>query len=118
MVHISVEDGIAHFRVEGWDRFWALKSELAIPLEHIRDVRADPAIARGWWHGIKAPGTSVPGVVTAGTFYQHGNRIFWDVHDPENTIVVELSHERYNELIVEVSDPAVAVEQLRAAKRR
>ena len=117
MVDISVSTGIAHFRIEGWDQLWALKSELDIPLAHIRDVRADPTVARALWHGIKAPGTSLPGVITAGTFYQHGKRIFWDVHDPENTIVVELSDERYDELIVEVADPAAVVEKLRTAKR-
>jgi hypothetical protein len=117
MVNISVSDGIVHFRVEGWDQLWALKSELAIPLAHIRDVRVDPTIARDWSHGVKAPGTNLPGVITAGTFYQHGKRIFWDVHDPERTIVIELSDERYDELIVEVPDPALAVEQLRKAKQ-
>jgi hypothetical protein len=116
VVDISVSDGMVHFRVEGWDKLWSLKSELAIPLAHIRAARADPALARGWWHGIRAPGTSVPGVITAGTFYQHGKRVFWDVHDPENTIVIELADERYDELIVEVADPVAAVEQLRMAK--
>jgi hypothetical protein len=55
------------------------------------------------------PGTNVPGVITAGTFFQDGKRVFWDVHNPENTVVIELKDERYNELIVEVSDPGAAV---------
>jgi len=29
----------------------------------------------------------VPGVITAGTFYQDGKRVFWDVHHPEKAIV-------------------------------
>lgn len=57
-------------------------------------------------------------LITAGTFYQHGKRIFWDVHDPEKTIVVELFDERYDELIVEVADPTAVVEQLQVAKRQ
>jgi hypothetical protein len=117
VVDVTITEGIAHFRVQGWDQLWSLKSELAIPLAHIRNARADPTVARGWWHGIKAPGTNLPGVITAGTFYQHGKRIFWDVHDPENTIVIELSDERYDDLIVEVADPAAVVQKLRSAKR-
>jgi hypothetical protein len=112
VVDIIAIDGNVHFRVEGLDRLWSLKSELTIPLAHIRAARADPTVARGWWHGIRAPGTNVPGVITAGTFYQHGRRIFWDVHDPEKTIVIELADERYDELIVEVADPAAVVQQL------
>ena len=53
--------------------------------------------------------TSVPGVITAGTFYQDGRRIFWDVHHPKKTIVIDLHDERCNELIVEVADPEAAV---------
>ena len=55
---------------------------------HIAGVRADPEAARGWYHGIRLPGTNVPGVITAGTFYQDGKRVFWDVHRPEKTIVI------------------------------
>ncbi len=57
----------------------------------------------------------MPGVITAGTFYQDGKRIFWDVHHPENTVVIELKDERYNELIVEVADPNAAVDLVSAA---
>ena len=42
-------------------------------------------------------------------FYQDGKRFFWDVHDPEKTIVIDLHDERYNELVVEVDDPEAAV---------
>lgn len=112
MVDLSVAEGKLVLHVLGADQFWALKSTLEIPLQHIAGVRADPTVARGWWHGMKLIGTDVPGVLHAGTFYQHGKRIFWDVHDPENTIVIELRDERYGELIVEVADPAAAVQLL------
>src|SRR5215472_4108496 len=80
---------------------------------HVR--RADPEAARGWYHGIRLPGTNLPGVITAGTFYHDGQRVFWDVHDPENTIVIELHDDRYNELVVEVENPAQAVALIRNA---
>jgi hypothetical protein len=114
MVRIAIVGDVASFEVQGWDKLWSLKSRLEIPLAHIRSCRADPSAARGWYHGIKAPGTSLPGVITAGTFYQHGKRIFWDVHDPERTIVIELADERYDELIVEVADPADAIRLLQS----
>jgi hypothetical protein len=115
MVDLSVADGKLILHVRGADKLWALKSSLEIPLQHISSVRGDPSIARGWYHGMRMPGTNIPGVLTAGTFYQHGQRVFWDVHNPENTIVIELRDERYNELIVEVSDPQATVELIRGA---
>ena len=105
MVQISIEGDRVHFDVEGLDRLWSLRSRLDIPLAHIRAVQIDPEAARGWWHGLKLLGTNIPGILTVGTFYQHGEAVFYDVHDPERTIVLELEHETYKRLIVEVEDP-------------
>lgn len=115
MVDLSVAEGKLTLHVRGADKLWALKSSLEIPLVHIARVRSDPEVARGWYHGIRMPGTNVPGVITAGTFYQDGKRIFWDVHHPEKTIVIELHDENYNQLIVEVEDPATAVKLIQDA---
>lgn len=115
MVALTIEDGVATFEVEGADKLWALRSRLRIPLAHIRGARIDTEIAHGWWHGFRAPGTSVPGVLTAGTFYQHGKRVFWDVHDPARVVVVELADERYDELVIEVEDPAITVATIASA---
>ena len=115
MVSVSIHGDRVHFDVEGWDRLWALKSRLEIPLAHIRSARVDPESARGWWHGVRFPGTQVPGVLTAGTFYQSGGAVFYDVHDPERTIVVELDDERYQRLVIEVERPTEIVDMLLAA---
>ena len=118
MVDLSISVGNLVLHVRGADKLWAFKSSLEIPLVHIAEIRADPAIAHGWCHGLRMPGTNIPGVLTAGTLYQEGKRVFWDVHNPENTVVIELQDERYNELIVEVANPKVAVELVKAALPR
>ena len=115
MVDINVENGRVHFDVQGWDRLWALRSRLEIPVEHIRTVRIDPEPAKGWWHGLRLAGTQIPGLLTVGTFYQDGDWVFYDVHDPEKTIVLELDHEHYKRLVIEVADPAAAVARVTAA---
>ena len=114
MVDLSISGGNLDLHVRGADKLWAFKSSLEIPIAHVAEIRADPSIAHGWWHGIRMPGTNIPGVLTAGTFYQDGKRVFWDVHNPENTVVIELRDERYNELIVEVADPKASVELAKA----
>ena len=114
MVELSLTDDHLHLEVEGLHKLWACKSQLDIPVRHIRDVRHDPEAAARWWHGIKLIGTDSPGMFAAGTFYQHGKRIFWDVRDPARSIIIELHDERFGELIIEVSDPLFAVEQIKA----
>lgn len=115
MVELEIGDGNLRLHVKGMDKLWALKSTLEIPLRHVTGIHADPEIARGWWHGLKMPGTNLPGVITAGTFFQDGNKVFWDVHDPDKTIVITLRDENYQQLIVEVADPAAVVERIRVA---
>jgi hypothetical protein len=118
MVSISIEGDRIHLDVEGIDQLWALRTHLEFPLSHIRSVRVDPAAAHGWWHGLKLMGSNIPGILTAGTFYQQGGIVFYDVHDPEGTIVLELDHERYNRLIVQVDNPEEARAMIERALKR
>jgi hypothetical protein len=90
-------------------------SDLEIPLAHITGVEVNPAQVGTWWHGFKVIGTDVPGLFAAGTFFYHGELVFWDVRHPEQTIIVALDHERYKKLIVEVEDPASTAAMLRDA---
>ena len=81
------------------------EERLEIPLSHIKGARIDPAPAMGWFQGLKLAGTDLPNIFRAGTFYQQGELVFWDVHEPKNTVVIDLDHERYKKLIIEVENP-------------
>jgi len=112
MADIEYTGGALVVHVKGWDMVWALKSELSIPIHHV--VRAEPASdeARQWWKGIKMVGARIPGVIKAGTFYQDGGRVFWDVHDADRAIAIHLRDDQYNELIVEVDDPTATIDTI------
>ena len=117
MVDLSIKNGSAVFEVLGLHKLWALKGRITVPLSHVRAVRADPTVKLGWWKGWRLPGTHVPGLIVAGTYYQGGRRIFWDVVRPTSAIVVDLTDEPYDQLVVEVADPGAAVHRLEAARR-
>ncbi|MGE5305007.1 MAG: hypothetical protein ACM3TN_16975 [Alphaproteobacteria bacterium] len=116
MVTIKIDADKAVFEVQGWDKLWSLRSRLEIPLAHIKGARIDPAPAMGWFQGLKLAGTDLPNIFRAGTFYQQGELVFWDVHEPKNTIVIDLDHERYKKLIIEVVDPQQEVKKINALK--
>jgi hypothetical protein len=40
---------------------------------------------------------------------------FWDVHDPDRTVVIELDHERFARLVLEVEDPQATAAAINAA---
>jgi hypothetical protein len=66
--------------------------------------------------GLRLLGTSVPGVIAAGSFYD-GEWLFMDVHNHAQAVKIELDHEHYAALIVEVEDPAATVSTINAAVR-
>lgn len=109
MVTLEVVDRTLKLHVVGLDQLWSFKTELTIPLAHIIDVKQATDEAKTWFHGLRAPGTSVPGIITAGTYYDGIGRVFWDVHDAQRAIVVGLRDERYARLIIEVDDPTSAI---------
>lgn len=115
MVDVQIVGDRVVVRVEGSDKFWALRSQLEIPLAHITDVQIDPDQASGWWHGLRLMGTNLPGVLAAGTFLSRDGLVFWDVHDPHKTVIVSLAHEHYKKLIIETADPQATVALLQRA---
>jgi hypothetical protein len=115
MVNVKLQGNIVVFEVVGFDKLWAFKSSIEIPIAHITDVYADPSPAMGWFNGIKLLGTSLPNIFRAGTFYQEGEFVFWDVRNPDKTIVIELMHEHFGKLVIEVAEPDAVVHGIRKA---
>ena len=115
MAEVKLAEDTLSIHVRGMDRLWTLRSHLEIPLSHVSGAEAEPDVARKWWQGIRSGGTHVPEVITAGTFHQQGERVFWDVHDPEKAIVIRLRDERYARLVIEVEDPPTTVAAIQEA---
>ena len=115
MVTLSVRPPTLEVRVQGWHQLWALKRQLHVPLAAVQSVRHDPDAARGFWKGLRLPGTHVPGLIVAGSYYQSGEWTFYDVVKSQNTVVVELKEADYDRLVVEVADPAATVRRLHHA---
>ena len=115
MVNINVDGNTAIFEVLGLDKLWSFKSRLEIPVNHLRTVYQDPNCAMRWLDSFKLIGTSIPYIFRAGAFYQQGDFVFWDVRNIQNTIVVELDHEHFAKLVIEVDDPVSAVSLLNYA---
>ena len=114
MASISIDGNDLIIDVQGLDRLWALKSRLTIPLTHVRGASADPTIVSGY-KGWRGPGAHVPGVLVAGTFHQDGKRVFWDVHNKDKAVVIELEDDSYQRLVIEVDDPRATVELIEQA---
>ncbi len=116
MARVTVTDDTLTVEVKGLDKLWAFKSRLEIPLANVRGATRDPGIVHEP-KGIRAPGTHIPGVIVAGTYHRGGERVFWDVKNPDKAVVIELAGERYARLVVEVDDPRATVDLVRRVVR-
>src|ERR1035437_745303 len=110
MANIEITPQALIVHITGSDRLWALKSHLEIPLEHVVGASQEAEEAHAWLKGLVHRGlTHVPGVLSAGTFHHQDNRVFWDVHDPNKAIAINLKDDRYSRLVVEVDDPVATL---------
>src|SRR5512132_930571 len=112
---INVADAVLIVEFEGADKLWALKSRLEVPFENVIGAESAEREATEWLHGFRLGGTHIPGVISAGRFYSHGQLVFWDVHEPEKAIAIQLRNEHFDKLIVEVADPKTEIERIRQA---
>lgn len=115
MVDISIAGGVVTFRVLGLHKLWALRSKVRVPIRDIVKVEPGATVAREGWAGWRLPGTSFPGLITAGSYLKRGQWSFWDVVRPGKAIAVTLKEHRFTRMIVEVADPTAEVQRLEQA---
>ena len=116
MAEVELTEDTLVIHVRGMDRLFELTSRLEIALSHVLGAEVDPELGHPeWWKSLRLTATQIPWVVSAGTFYQEGERVFWDVHDPEKVVVIRLSDERYARLVIGVDDPPATVRAIREA---
>lgn len=97
------------------DTMLSVRSTMRFPLSCVTNVYVDPVIAEEP-RGVKAPGTHIPGVCTKGTFHFDGVKTFWSVLRGTDAIVVELSGQKVDRLVIEQSNPEAIVESILTAK--
>ena len=118
MTEVTIKDDRLHVNIRGIDVLWALKSHLVLPLEHVVGARRDPHLrVEGPWLGAGRTEALLGYAVAAGPMMVHGRREFWDVHDPERAVTIDLVGERYQRLVVEVRDPAAVMDVVNTAVR-
>jgi hypothetical protein len=119
MTKVEILDDRLVARIHGLDQVLALRSELSIPLAHVKAAAVSPPEVRERWRNplrAHVPGTDMPYVVMAGSFlFLDGEHAFWDVHDPDRTVVIELDHERFAKLVLEVEDPQATAAAINTA---
>lgn len=108
MATIDIKDNALLVTVEGFDKILALRSSITVPLAHITGVTARPDISKVMYMPVESQfrGVRSPGHVLAGTLFMAdgtGN-VFCDVRDETRSVAIDLQHDEFKRLILEVSD--------------
>jgi hypothetical protein len=101
---LNLENDNLTIELEWYEQLWAvtLNQQMQIPLNHID--QATTAEPESNWAEIRAPGTFLPGVIKAGTYYTKHGREFWYVTMDKNYLTLDLHSEPYRRLIITIPD--------------
>jgi hypothetical protein len=102
MVKIITSQDSVRIEISGWDKIWSFKGSLTISKDSItRLYKYDGALKPPFW---RCPGTAIPRVIIAGTYYGRGRKEFWNTHFRKSAIVFELKNAEYTRIVVDVED--------------
>lgn len=128
MTEVRIEDDQLVVEIQGMDKFFTLKSHISIPLENVVSAEIDLKVGEeivtathAHHDGLDAVvnhGTNDPKSSTRfGTFHDTDGTVFYDVHDATKTIVINLTHDKYERLVLEVENPQAAAALINGAKK-
>jgi len=87
------------------EAIFAFRRSFSIPLRHITAAEITPDALSGLWKGIRAPGTHIPGLIVAGTYYKNGEKSFWYIRRGDEIVSLRLTDdENYDQLVLGVED--------------
>jgi len=103
MNKVTISKNAVHIEITGWDKIWAFKGSLDIPRRSIsKAYRHDGKLMPPW---CRFPGTALPRVIIAGTYYGRRRKEFWNTHFRKSALVFDLKDAEYTRLVVDVDDP-------------
>ena len=101
VLELTKDELVVHLRA--WETVASLQRTIRIPLANVRGATADEGF-RGRELGLRAPGTSLPGTLSAGTYYKDGDRQFVFIGPDTHPVVIELANEKWNRIVLGVED--------------
>ena len=90
---------------EGAEHIWAFKlGKISVPRAHVQ--RVETRLPPSTWTELRAPGTFVPGLIKAGTYYTNRGKEFWYVtrSRKDQPLTIELRDEPYRRLALTLDD--------------
>ena len=114
-MNLSVSGDSVRIEWEWYEQLWAFQfqSVFEISLTHVQ--QATTSEPRSSWTELRAPGTCVPGLIKAGTYYTDRGKEFWYVTNSQTYLTLELQNEPYCRIILTVDYNDLWCDRINAA---
>lgn len=118
-VNIIIDKDFIRIELSSLEKIISFHGSFKIPISQIREISTD--LLPPTWKEIRAPGTAIPGLTKAGTYYTYRGREFWMLKKNDNPIRIELNNNKLKRLILGVSEyekRATIIKNLREASSK
>lgn len=96
------------------EKILAIHGSMQIPLSHI--VQATGMLLEPTWKQIRMPGTTLPGIIKAGTYFTNRGKEFWYLTRGNEVLRLELKDEFYDRVILGIKDSSFWTSRLGMTK--
>ncbi|HET7172975.1 MAG TPA: hypothetical protein VFI30_01690 [Nocardioidaceae bacterium] len=112
MAEIEVEPDKVIVRLTSAEKIEALHGDVSVPRSAVvRAITVPDGMTEV--HGLKMPGTGLPGVILVGTWRGLEGTTFAVCHGERPAVVIELSGTHFDRIVATVDDPEKVVQELR-----
>lgn len=115
MVSIHTDGTDVLLRILGMHKLWAFKNTIRLRTDQIVAVGPAGRDLRPPW--FKCPGTALPFVICAGTYFGIRRREFWDRTRAGKGIRIDLENAPFTRIVVDVAHPDEAIRMLSPQNR-
>ena len=111
MAKLLIDDESVTLVLSAGEKVESLHRDVKVPRSSVVGARQVPD-GLGEVHGIRAGGTALPGVVMVGTWRASGSLTFAVCHGRRPAVVLDLTGQPYDRLVVTVDDPEDTLKRL------
>jgi len=117
MPRLELTDSELIVHLDKWEKLIAFHPSIRVPLAQVRGATEDNGFG-GLNLGLRLPGTHVPFLLAAGTFFKGGDKQFVYTRRKRETIVIELAGNDWTRLVIGVPDAHAEAARINAAVAR
>jgi hypothetical protein len=104
MAKLLVQDDVVTVSLSAIEKAEAIHGDVSVPRAAVVSARTVPDGMKEI-HGVRMPGTGLPGVIMVGTWHDQGKITFVACHGRRPAVVLELAGQRYDRIVVTVENP-------------